>query len=90
VGGRSNRGRIYLGLPSASLADSNHVGWDASQTATIVSHMATFLGELDGSGPTSSLLCVNSRKLASLRQVTSIVPRMGYLGTQRRRAERFE
>ena len=84
VGGRSNRGRIYVGgMPGPSVAPSG-AQWSSSAQADWATLWPAFLSSLSP-GPNGSTLAVASYKLASARPVTAIVNR-AYFGTQRRRS----
>ena len=86
--GKSYRGRFYLGGADYGRINSARTGWDVS--ADFVSAPPVFLSQLNGAvGTTTPLLCVASRRLQVLTPVTSIRVN-SYIGSQRRRAERFE
>jgi len=86
--GKSYRGRFYLGGADYGRINSNRSGWDVS--ADFVSAPPVFLARLDGTvGTSTPLMCVASRRLGLLTPVVSLRVN-SYLGTQRRRSERFE
>ena len=89
LGGRSHRGRIFLGGVSTDFVDGSRQFWTDSG-GDFATAAAGLLTALDGSSTTAAVLMLNSRKLSTLFPITSMRPNLKYIGTQRRRAERFE
>ena len=89
LGGRSHRGRIFVGGVSTDFVDGSRQFWTDSG-GDFATAAAGLITALDGTGAQESQLCVHSRKLQALFDVTSMRPNLRYIGTQRRRAERFE
>jgi hypothetical protein len=84
VGGRSNRGRMYLAGEHVQDVDAESTLWTPTSTANMTTAAEAFRVALSP-GSAASQLAVASYKLASSRPVTSCVARQ-YFGTQRRRA----
>lgn len=83
TGGRSGRGRMYIGGMSATLLNSDGTGWNTAgsfQTAA-----DAFQAALIGGSVTVGL-CVYSPTDNAGRPVTTLVARETYLGTIRSRA----
>jgi hypothetical protein len=90
VGGRSGRGRIYLGGVSTDFVDGGREFF-SDPGNDLQSAVDGLLSELDGSSLTAAQLGIWSRKNSILEfPVAGITPQLRYIGTQRRRAERFE
>jgi hypothetical protein len=89
AGGRSGRGRLFLGGVSTDYVDGGREFYNDSGGDLQAALDAT-LAILDGSGPTAAQWALNSRKNSLTESLTSIRVNLQYIGTQRRRAERFE
>ena len=85
IGGRSNRGRIFLAGEDNGDMLATSTAWEPTKTVDMFGAAEAFFSALNP-GPGGSQLVVASYKLASARPVTSVVARP-YLGTQRRRAQ---
>jgi hypothetical protein len=83
VGGRSNRGRMFLAGEKSTDVDSPGTQWSGASSGFMQTASDAFLAALNP-GASASQLVVASYLLASARPVTSVLART-YFGTQRRR-----
>jgi hypothetical protein len=86
VGGRAYRGRQYW-----PYLDSNYLAVGQSQwdTTAVSANYGNFLAYLDGTHGNSSVAALVSRKRAATSIITHYRTNL-YVGTQRRRSDRFE
>jgi hypothetical protein len=87
--GRSHRGRLYIAGMRETYLNTNQTSWDTSH-ATLNQDVADFFLSTLRGGAVVDNLVVYSALLNSASVVSSVVFRMSYLGTQRRRAEQFQ
>jgi len=87
LGGKSHRGRIYLGGIRHNLYNSTQTAFDLGGSAGILASGAgeAFRAALDGNGIP---LHVYSRKLSSYQVAFTVLPHAG-LASQRKRANRY-
>jgi hypothetical protein len=81
--GRTHRGRQYWPFIDRGFLAPGGAQWDPTGITSLASD---FLSALNTDGFT---LCVNSRKNKTLEPVETLAMRFGYIGTQRRRSDRF-
>ena len=87
LGGRSFRGRMYLGGLTVSLLDATGAQWSGGALTTLSGLYSAFLTSLNGQ-PNIDALVVYSHKLNEKTPVTTIVARQ-YFGTHWRRSEQL-
>ncbi len=83
--GRSGRGRMYWPFIWRNLLNADQASWNpGAESAAIPEAVAGWLAFWGG--VTNVELAVNSRKNLETYPLVDIVPRLAYVGTQRRRA----
>lgn len=88
IGGRQGRGRTFFpGLPDSSLAD-HKAQWATGGPPTLQTRAETWFSNMT-SGATISDVVIAHRKTEDFSTITGVIFRYNYLGTIRRRAERF-
>jgi hypothetical protein len=87
VGGKSNRGRLYLGAVGRGGLDAFSTAWDlaTSPGSTFAGAADVFKADITASG---YVWAVYSRKLDQVRQITATTPRSSIL-SQNPRARRY-
>src|SRR4030095_3336073 len=85
LGGRSHRGRMYIGGLSNESVKTESTQWDLADSV-LATAGSEFLEQVQTQSGGDIQLGVASYVLETASYVTSVVPRE-YLGTQRRRAE---